>query len=84
MRRSEAYNRIRREATMKLAMLEPLIHPPAGFEEVVAAHFLSNIGRVQQQCEGWIAAAAESAQPRLREVRFHRHKRDVTPSAAIH
>ncbi|EOD26483.1 hypothetical protein EMIHUDRAFT_55989, partial [Emiliania huxleyi CCMP1516] len=50
---SREYNAKLRLYTMRHAMLGALRSPPAGFEDVAAAHFASLRDRILDTCRGW-------------------------------
>lgn len=68
-RRSSEYNAPIREATMKFAILDVLMHPPHGLEDVVRTHFRLNKVSVLRVCDGWVAEAPPHARERMAHVR---------------
>lgn len=64
-RRSEQYNAVVREGAIRYAMLDMLMHPPAGFEDIVRTHFRLNRSAVLKQCRQWQAAAPEDSRARV-------------------
>lgn len=61
---SREYNAKLRLYTMRHAMLGALRSPPAGFEDVAAAHFASLRDRILDTCRGWLAEAPDDLRPR--------------------
>jgi len=63
--RAAEYDVAIREATLRYAILEPLRHPPAGFEEAAAAFFRMRRELLRAQMASWLALAPEG-EPRAR------------------
>eukprot|EP00054_Salpingoeca_dolichothecata_P023244 m.154283 g.154283 ORF g.154283 m.154283 type:complete len:1056 (-) comp24623_c0_seq9:11-3178(-) len=57
IRASQRYSDERRVASIKLAMVEQLRNPPAGFEDVVKTHFKILGPSIVEQCERWARLA---------------------------
>jgi len=62
---SREYNAKLRLQTMRHAMVGVMSSPPAGFEEVVAAHFAARRDCVLATCRGWVMEATEEERPRM-------------------
>jgi hypothetical protein len=49
-----------REATIRWAMIDQLLHPPAEFASVIRAHFKLQGPTILKQIQGWIDEAGSS------------------------
>jgi len=65
---SAQYNQDIRFQTLRWAVLEQLESPPAGFEEIVRAHFRIKRELVRKQCGEWLEEADRAHKPRVQEV----------------
>ena len=58
-----------RVATLRHAVLDTLKHPPAGFEEIVAAHFAHRKAHILATADAWLADASSTKESLVATVK---------------
>eukprot|EP01126_Amoeba_proteus_P050395 TRINITY_DN5949_c0_g1_i1.p1 TRINITY_DN5949_c0_g1~~TRINITY_DN5949_c0_g1_i1.p1 ORF type:complete len:401 (-),score=111.36 TRINITY_DN5949_c0_g1_i1:41-1102(-) len=85
---SECYNQVIRLATAKWAILDMLLHPPAGFEDVVKLHFKLRRKEVMADLTNWLKLAKDSQVGEEKNMKqllldIHRELQALDPSIPL-